>query len=72
MKTWKMIKELTENPDKEFKMKNEKIIVTVSNFKDDGEIVWYNNLPGHYHITISDEWEEVKEPADFITAVKRQ
>lgn len=63
MQTWEMIKELTENPDKKFKRFG------------DGLVVWGDGLgylrweSGHDYINIDHEWEEVKEPVDFMTAV---
>jgi hypothetical protein len=63
MKTWEMIKELTENPEKIFKNQNEEEIRVLPDdelYFDDG----YKNI--HLH----DEWKEVKKPVDFMAAVK--
>ncbi len=67
MKTWEMIKEITENPEKKFK---EKSFGQVEMFK--GYLVQSSNMD---IIVINKdilekEWEEVKEPVDFMAAVK--
>ncbi len=66
MKTWEMIKKLTEYPNKEFKLKNEDNIVYASDLHSEGKI----ELDQVDFITIYDEWEEVKEPVSFMEAVK--
>lgn len=74
MKTWEMIKELTENPEKEF----------VSISSKDGEAsvyatiehgtIFFRNSFGKstalYFIDLNWKWEEVKEPVSFMEAVK--
>ena len=72
MKTWEMIKELTENPEKEFVQKNNKkfhVFMTV-----DGEVFYGIDGDGQTKPLVLDnwlkqEWEEVKEPVDFKEAI---
>lgn len=67
MKTWEMIKELTEHPEKKFKR---------SEWKDDnhietdffGRVINEDREPPA--IYVGDDWEEIIEPVDFMTAVK--
>ena len=66
MKTWEMIKELTENPGKGFKIKGENGIVYASDLYSEGKV----ELDQVDFITIYDEWEEVKEPVTFMKAVE--
>ncbi len=72
MKTWEMIKELTENPEKKFISKGQigEGYVSVKN----NAVVWLGKGQVGQSLTInhlqSGEWEEVKEPVDFMTAVK--
>lgn len=67
MKTWEMIKELTEHPNKSFKLKGEKNIVYSSDLDSEGKI----ELDQVDFITIYDQWEEeVKEPVTFIDVVR--
>ena len=66
MKTWEMIKELTEHPNKSFKLKGEKNIVYSSDLQSEGKI----ELDQVDFITIYDEWEEVKNAVNFIEVVK--
>ena len=63
MKTWEMIKELTENPEKKFKRKTDGL--EIRNIC--GRFNWE---PGYTFLGVNDEWEEVKEPVDFMEAVK--
>lgn len=70
MKTWEMIKELTENPDKRFKIKNGKATVGIS----DSRLQWLDDEDVEAEFVLTElilhdmEWEEVKEPVDFMTA----
>lgn len=66
MKTWEMIKELTENPNKKFKLKGEENEIYTSDREGKDGI----DLIDIDFITIHDEWEEVKEPVSFMEAVK--
>lgn len=66
MKTWQMIKELTENPNKKFRLKGEENIVYTDNIFEDGKI----ELKDVDFITIYDEWEEVKEPVTFMEVLQ--
>jgi len=59
MKTWEMIKELTENPGKKFKDKRGRIA-----YVDTGEIICKPLLD------IDEEWELIVKPVDFMTAIK--
>ena len=67
MKTWEMIKEITENPEKKFK---EKSFGQVEIFE--GELVWSSNMDIVIisEVVLGMEWEEVKEPVDFMEALK--
>ena len=74
MKTWEMIKELTENPNKKFANKGglKNCYVTV----EDGIIVWRGDMQCGQAMSIGfidgrdREWEEVKEPVTFMEAVE--
>lgn len=63
MKTWEMIKELTENPEKIFRNQNGERISVLS-----GNELYFDD--GYKNIYLCDEWEEVKEPVDFMEALK--
>lgn len=66
MKTWEMIKALTGNPKKKFKNQyGEEIRVLADND------LFFDGVDGHNYISITDEWEEVKEPVDFMEVLKR-
>ena len=63
MKTWEMIKMLTENPKLRFKCKLESgLYNTVC--ADNG---WFKCEYSYYFNT---EWELIQEPVDFTTAIK--
>ena len=62
MKTWQMIKKLTEDVDREF-IREDGLIISTS---IDDTLLWER---GYSHINLHDGWEEVKKPVDFITAV---
>ena len=75
MKTWQMIKELTENPEKEFisyKKKSDRDVLKAKSI--DGAIRFSNEENRWYEVLIGvdleREWEEVKKPVDFMTAIK--
>jgi hypothetical protein len=59
MKTWEMIKELTENPKKKFRLIDNELDLKVT--CSDGEIRW----TGDEGLYLDDEWEEVKEPVSW-------
>ena len=63
MKTWEMIKELSKNPKKKFKRKTDGL--EIRNMC--GRFNWE---PGYTFLGVNDEWEEIKEPVDFMTAIK--
>src|SRR5699024_5598283 len=63
MRTWEMIRELTEHPEKEFKRVSDGL--EIRNIY--GKFKW---APGYAYLGENDEWEEVKESVDFMTAVK--
>ena len=75
MKIWQMIKELIKNPENEFisyelggggdvlKTKSINGEIRFSNEEDR----WYVVLIG---VDLEREWEEVKEPVDFMTAIE--
>lgn len=65
MKTWEMIKELTENPNKKFICDD-----IITEVKRSSEIHITHNVTGKdFGACINDEWEEVKQSVDFMTAV---
>lgn len=65
METWGMIKELTENPEKEFECEYGKAI------KFGDKIIWAKNgrtiMLDHY--TLMAKWQEAKEPVTFMEAL---
>ena len=75
MKTWEMIKELTENPEKKFKVKNAEGTVGITDKRlqwIDGTYIDSNEDLIINEIVLHDlEWEEVKEPVDFMEVLKR-
>lgn len=74
MKTWQMIKELTENPKKKFTYTGGRTYVIM----EDGMIVWKGEYQKGQAFAIGyinerdREWEEVKQPVTFMEAVKSQ
>lgn len=64
MKTWEMIKELTENPKKEFRLKEVK---SGEVYADDEGVIRFSCVSGIY---LEDEWEEVKKPVTWQEAFK--
>ena len=64
MKTKEMIKELTENPEKEFIRTRDGLVMRTD---ERGYLRWEE---GHNWINLGDYWEEVKKPVDFMTAAK--
>jgi hypothetical protein len=72
MKTWEMIKELTENPNKKFAKKDsaKNSYVTIAN----GAVVWLGKEQNgqNFRVTLlsNDGWEEVKEPVSFMEALE--
>lgn len=64
MKTWEMIKEITEDPSKEFVRELDGLHIKTNK---DGELIWDS---GYQFIRLGHEWKEVKKPVDFIEAVK--
>ncbi|OZV10758.1 hypothetical protein CIW83_18225 [Tissierella sp. P1] len=73
MKTWEVIKELTENPNKKFRRKELNSYVTV----EGGMIVWRGEFQRGQKMEIGfidkrdSEWEEVKEPVNFMEVLER-
>ena len=65
MKTWEMIKELTENPKKVFKVICEESQQETTVSINYGEIT----TQGYQQLFTDDEWEEVKQPVSFMEAV---
>jgi hypothetical protein len=64
MKTWEMIKELTENPEKEFTRKSDGLHIKTNEY---GELVWDS---GYQFLRLHHDWKEIKKPVDFMTAIK--
>ena len=62
MKTWEMIKELTENPEKRFGREDGLIVGT----DDCGLLHWES---GRRYLSIDDKWEEVRKSVLFIEVV---
>lgn len=71
MKTWEMIKELMEHPEKKFKSISDRYGDRVA-FANDFECIVQEDKYGNAipSIVIHREWEEVKEPVDFMEVVK--
>ncbi len=71
MKTWEMIREIIENPKKKYRHVND--TNKYVEFKNN-RLVWngHGQLGQAMIVTATDEneWEEVEEPVDFITAIK--
>jgi len=67
MKTWEMIKELMEHPEKKFKSISDRYGDRVA-FVNDFECIVQEDKYGNAipSIVIHREWEEVKEPVGFI------
>lgn len=64
-KTWEMLKELTENPNKEFERVSDGFYIKAHEHE---EVFWSN---GYGDNKLTDTWVEiVKKPVDFITAVE--
>lgn len=71
MKTWEMIKELTENPNKKFTYDR----ATKGSYATvvHGNVVWQGKEQKEQVVAISvnkDDWEEIKNPVSFMEAVK--
>lgn len=71
MKTWEMIKELTENPDKKFRRVGEDRELYVGVYNN--FVAWEGDYALEtggepFEIYTDLEWEEVKQPVDFMTA----
>lgn len=64
MKLWEVIKELTEDPTKEFKRNNGWFI----KFAEEGNLTWFNtNFVGYAVLTVKqdeleDDWQLVRQP----------
>lgn len=73
MKTWEMIKELTENPNKKFYVVGSKHLIARVNFETN-KIEFVNTSVKAPYIgiepTIDWDWKEVKEPVGFMEAVE--
>lgn len=76
MKTWEMIKELTENPKKEFISKGSGPFADLKAywFRDEHDvenmkIINLNCKNEVYKYPLNRKWEEVKKPVDFMTAI---
>lgn len=71
MKTWEMIKELTENPNKKFTYDR----ATKGSYATvvHGNVVWQGKDRKGQPVAIAvnkDDWEEIKNPISFMEAVK--
>ena len=66
MKTWEMMKMLTENPELKFQYKSESgFYNTVC--ADNG---WLKGEYSYINCNFNTEWEIIQEPVDFTTAIK--
>ena len=65
MKTWEMIKALTENPKKKYKRIDDDLIVKRNPIT--GEFKWRS---GHAFLNVNDEWGEVKQPVTWQEALE--
>lgn len=67
MKTLEMVKELMENPGKEFKAECGNIVINRN-----GSIYWSGSkiLFNLNYTNLAKRWEEIKKPVDFMTALK--
>ena len=59
MKTWEMM----QHSGKKFKRKSDGFVIEIA---PDGTLYWDS---GHRFLNTNDEWEEVKEPVDFMTVI---
>lgn len=67
MKTWEMIKELTEHPERKYKQATAD--VPAKAFIDELGLLKFEHDSGiKFSPFLNEEWEEVIEPVDFITA----
>lgn len=74
LKTWEMIKALSENPNQVFVRSGDNRRFKTSTKIEDGKIVSYYVSDLHAIasecIALDDEWELVRESVDFMTAIK--
>ena len=63
-KTWEMLKELTENPNKEFEEESNGLYIKAD---EDGGLSWDDQYSS---INLNDTWKEVKKSVDFLTAIE--
>lgn len=73
MKTWEVIKVLTDDPSKKFERVGDKVKFKLSSKIDAGQVIghYLEGLNTSYEsIRLDDDWELVREPVDFMTAVK--
>ena len=69
MKTWEMIKELRENPNKKFISQKGTEYEMLAQIKH-GCLYIKDTLRRLTSISLDREWEEVKEPVDFMDALR--
>lgn len=63
MKSWEMIRELSENPKKKFKRKTDGLEIRSMCGR-------FNWEPGYTFLGVADEWEEIKESVSFLDVVR--
>ena len=63
MKTWEMLKRLSENPEKTFRRISDGLEIRCICGR-------FNWVSGYTFLGTDDEWEEAREPVDFMTAFK--
>ena len=72
MKTWEVIKALTEKPYKKFRSTNESLVTEIYvNEKGCIELYYPGLKVGSNNLKLDTDWEEVKEPVDFMEVLKR-
>lgn len=75
LKTWEIVKALTENPKLKFRRINDGLVFTTETKIRDGQPVSYYiskliPLRSHESILVDDEWELVREPVSFMAAIQ--
>ena len=76
MKTWEMIKKLTDNPKLKFFRVSDNIKFATSNKVEEGEITGHYvssvHSPSYGCVLLEDDWKLFQEPVDFMTAINSE